>query len=303
MAQRIGRNTRGVRRQARAHGARQQIDRAREQGSAGMGLMLRMVPLSPDQLRRVLTACILGIAVAGVLGLARVSGATGLVADGIAHVAGNAGFKVRHVEVRGLSRLSRVLVDERALGQADLAMTRFDPAALREELLLLPWVRDARVSRQLPDRLVIDIVERVPHAVLARAGRSYLIDAEGVVLAPAGRDDGEGLLRLGGEGVQNRVGALARLLDRAPALRQKVAAADWVGDRRWDLTFETGQRLALPEGEQRAAAALISFARADGVHRLIGGDVVSFDLRNPPRLYMRVPGREENAAIELGAPG
>ena len=53
------------------------------------------------------------------------------------------------------------------------------------KVLALNWVKDARVSRQLPDTLVIDIVEREPHAVLRRADRLVLIDATG---AEAGLD-------------------------------------------------------------------------------------------------------------------
>ena len=37
----------------------------------------------------------------------------------------------------------------------------------------------------------------------------------------------------------------------------------------------------------------MSFARADGVHRLIGGAVVRFDMRNAPRMFMQVPGRAD----------
>ena len=40
-----------------------------------------------------------------------------------------------------------------------------DVAAIRERLLQFGWVKDARVSRRLPDTLVIDIVERTPAAL------------------------------------------------------------------------------------------------------------------------------------------
>jgi cell division protein FtsQ len=47
--------------------------------------------------------------------------------------------------------------------------------------------------------------------------------------------------------------------------------------------------LALPEGEIEAASALVKFARLDGQNRLLGGQVLAFDMRSPPRLYMRLP--------------
>ena len=92
---------------------------------------------------------------------------------------------------------------------------------------------------------------------------------------------------------QRQVEELGRLLDAAPALKPQIAAAEWVGNRRWNLKFKTGQLLALPEGEDEAASAFVKFARMDGQNRLIGGKVASFDMRDPPRIYMRVPGRAD----------
>jgi cell division protein FtsQ len=77
------------------------------------------------------------------------------------------------------------------------------------------------------------------------------------------------------------------LLDNASALKSQVSGATWIGNRRWDLKFQTGETLALPEGEAEAAKALLNFARFDGVHRLLGRDLIHFDLRDPDRAYFR----------------
>jgi len=92
------------------------------------------------------------------------------------------------------------------------------------------------------------------------------------------------------------------LLDVAPALKPRVQEAEWIGNRRWNITFKTGQVLALPEGDAQSASALVSFARLDGTNRLLGGKVTIFDMRAGDRIYLRVPGREaEAAAIKAGA--
>ena len=43
-------------------------------------------------------------------------------------------------------------------------------SAIRARLLRFGWVQDARVSRRLPDTLVIDIVERKPAAIWQNHG-------------------------------------------------------------------------------------------------------------------------------------
>lgn len=301
MARTNTRNTKGVRRQARAQGTSRKVRSARKQGQSILGRMLGLLPFTDEQLQRAFTVLILGGVVVAMVWVAQISGATAVVSDRFAHVASNAGFKLARVEVRGTQRMNSMLVHERAFGQRDLAMTRVDTHGLREELLELPWVKDARVSRQLPDLMVVNVVERDPHAVLRRADRLMLIDPTGVELEPISTGDASEYLLIEGPGAQSQVESLEILLNSAPALKGKVIAAEWVGNRRWNLTFDTQQRLALPQGDDRSAAALISFAQADGVHRLIGGEVASFDMRNPPRMYMHVPGRAERQELSMRA--
>ena len=293
MAQTIRRNATGVRRQAKAQGRQGQVRKARASTNSLFDGVVNALPFTESQWHRFFTSVILIGLAALAWFVAQVSGATLVVEEKFAQVAANAGYRVRHVEVQGTDRLNEMRVYETAIGREDLAMPLVDLDLLREELRSISWVQDARVSRQLPDGLVIDIVEREPHAVLRRADRLMLIDPTGVELEPIAPGEVGEMLLIEGEGAQSQVEALTDLLDSAPALRGEVKSARWVGNRRWDLTFRTDQHLALPQGDDRAAAALISFARVDGVHRLLGGKVVAFDMRNPPRIYMREPGRRE----------
>jgi cell division protein FtsQ len=293
MAQTIRRNAKGVRRQAQAQGRKGQVRKARAAGRSLFGRIMDALPFTEDQWHRFFIVVIFATLLAVAWVIASVSGGFVIAGERFAEASANAGFKVGHVEVRGTERLNEMRVYEKAIGRSELAMPQVDLDKLRSELLGISWVKDARVSRQLPDTLVIDIVERQPHAVLRRPDRLVLIDKTGAELEPISASDARDMLVISGEGAQSQVEALDVLLDAAPALRPQVVAAEWVGNRRWNLTFGTDQRLALPEGPERAAAALISFARADGVHRLIGGEVVAFDMRNPPRIYMRVPGRAD----------
>ncbi|MBH5323275.1 cell division protein FtsQ/DivIB [Aurantiacibacter sediminis] len=299
MARTVTRKAKGVRRQARAQGTSRKVRSARSKGQSIIGRALSMLPFTEEQLHKAFTVMILGGALAAAIFIANISGATAVASDRIAHIASNAGYEVQHIQPNGIERMNVQTVYERALSQQNLAMTRVDLAGLREDLVELPWVRDARVSRQLPDTLVIDIIEREPHAVLQRPDRLMLIDDTGVELEPIGRSAASEYLLIAGPGAQDRVEDLTALLDSAPALQSQIKAAEWIGNRRWDLTFVTDQELALPEGEDRAAAALISFAQADGVHRLIGGQAASFDMRNAPRMYMNIPGRSEQQELAM----
>ncbi|MFO6445744.1 cell division protein FtsQ/DivIB [Erythrobacter sp. NE805] len=290
MAQQIRRNgTPGVRRAARAQSRAVTARKARGSASGVVDKAMGVLPFTEEQWSRIWLAAIIGGTVAVAFVIASLAGVPALAQAQVAKIAADAGFEVRHVRVTGTARMDEQQVYARALATRNQAMPDVDIAALREELRALPWVKDARVSIQLPHTLAIDIVEREPHAVLEKPDRLVLIDATGVELEPIAADKAKGMLRLAGPGAGRQAKALESLLAAAPALAPKVEAAEWVGNRRWNLTFTTGQMLALPEGEVEAATALVKFARLDGKNRLLGGKVLAFDMRTPPRLYLRLP--------------
>ena len=275
---RVARSAPGIRRSAAAKGRTQKARAARNRTAGLMGRALALLPFTEGQLHKGFLALIFAALIAAAWTLASISGAAAVAGAQAARVAGDAGFRVRHVRVTGTERMNELAVYERALAQKDQPMPLLDLAGLRAELLALPWVADARVSRRLPDTLAIDIVERREHAVLAKPDHLVLIDAEGHTLEPIAPARAKGKLVISGPGAQRMVRDLDALLDAAPALKTQVAAAEWVGNRRWNLTFNTGQLLALPEGA-RAPAALVRFAKLDGANRLLGGRVAAVDMR------------------------
>ncbi len=295
MSQTIKRKGKSARKVAASRGKAQKVSQAKARTGSAVDAAIDFLPISEEQLHRIFLLVILGTAVAIAWLVASMAGVPGLATQQLAAVAADTGFEVRRVDVRGVKNLNELKVYERALAERDRAMPLVDIVALREKLLELSWVKDARVSRQLPDTLVIDIVERDPHAVLRKADKFVLIDSEGNELEPIPATKAKGKLVVSGPGAGREVAGLARLLDAAPALRPQVREAEWIGNRRWNLTFKTDQVLALPEGDKLASAALVSFARLDGTNRLLGGKVVAFDMRAGDRIYMRIPDRESDA--------
>jgi cell division protein FtsQ len=202
---------------------------------------------------------------------------------------GDAGFRVRSVDVQGIRRMDPRPVYEIALDQKTTAMPLLDVAAIRQRLLEYGWIKDARVSRRFPDTLVIDIVERKPAALWQDEDRLTLIDAEGVVLDRAPVSQMPDLPLLIGKGANSRAMSLDRLLSHAPALKAQLVSATWVGERRWDLSFQSGETVALPEGDQAATSALTRFARMDKSAGLLGRGILRFDLRIPGKMTVRLP--------------
>ena len=249
--------------------------------------LLATLPVSEATLHRIVTFSILaGVAGAG-FAVANMFGVPAAIGNSAAETAGRAGFRVEQIEITGLKRMDRMSVYAVALDQQSRAMPLVDLAAVREKLLRYGWIADAHVSRRLPDTLLVDIVERTPAAVWQDRGRLTLIDKDGVLLDPVDAAAIPDLPLVIGPGADKQAPAYQALLAAAPALKPRVRAASWVGNRRWDLRFDSGETLKLPE--DGAGAALLDFARRDGAHPLLGRGWVSFDMRDPAKLVARKP--------------
>lgn len=215
---------------------------------------------------------------------------------------GEAGFRVSRVDVTGIRNMDSAPVYQIALDQKTMAMPLVDVHAIRAQLLRFGWVKDARVSRRLPDTLVVDIVERKPAALWQDKHRLALIDSEGVVLDRVPVDQMPDLPLLIGAGANRREPELNRLLGAVPTLKPQLVSATWVGTRRWDLKFQSGETVALPETEKAAHAALVKFAELDKSTGLLGRGLIRFDLRQGGQMTVRLPpGVQPSGAAAPGA--
>lgn len=212
---------------------------------------------------------------------------------------GDAGFRVSGYQISGIHNMERGPIDaavneelSRAAaetGSARPSQALVDVGAIRRRLLHYGWIKDARVLRRLPDTLVIDIVERRPAALWQHKGQLALIDDEGVVLDRVPIDRMPDLPLLIGPGANAQSVQLQRLMDPVPTLKPQLTSATWVGGRRWDLNFQSGETIALPEGEKPAGKALRKFAQLDKSTGLLGRGVLRYDLRIPGKMIARLP--------------
>jgi cell division protein FtsQ len=249
---------------------------------------LDKLPISEKFIDRMVTVSAVGLVGTALVALALYAGLPGYVGTEMAQAVGRAGFQVKRVELTGLHRMDRLTVYNVALDQHSMAMPLVDLSKVRDELMQYSWVEDARVSRRLPDTLVVDIVERKPAAIWQHNQKLSLIDPKGVVLERVDPNAIPNLPVLVGQDANRQASQLTNLMGKAPALKSGLASATWVGNRRWDLHFESGEVLALPEGEDASVNALRRFARIDGTERLLGRGFSRFDMRDPSKMVVRM---------------
>ena len=250
--------------------------------------MLEGLPIGADTIRRISAWILMGMLLALALALAAVFQVPQLIGTAAGEAVGQAGFAVKQVEIKGLNRMARLPVYNVAYDQNSMAMPLVDLEGTRERLLRFGWIEDARVYRRLPDTLVVDIIERTPSAIWQHKQQLSLIDRTGVVLEPVKLDQMPDLPLVIGPAANRHATGLGRLLAGTPELKPMIEGATWVGGRRWDLRFQSGEVLALPEGQEAAQKALAKFARMDKSVQLLGRGLVRFDMRIPGKFIVRV---------------
>jgi len=98
-------------------------------------------------------------------------------------------FAVREVVVRSRGRLAPDALRAAAGIESGMSIWDVDAPGAVARLRRRPWVRSARVTRELPHRVVIQVREYRPAAILTLAGRLYYVAPDGRVFADVAPED------------------------------------------------------------------------------------------------------------------
>jgi hypothetical protein len=116
-------------------------------------------------------------------------------------------FRIAQVDVLGTHNDALIREIQR-MGMQGQNVFLVNVAGLSERIDAIPLVSSVSLSRQLPNQLVVSIVERTPALLWQTAHGTYSIDGQGVVIAPAAQTAGADHLQTvvnitSGSGVKN----------------------------------------------------------------------------------------------------
>ena len=89
-------------------------------------------------------------------------------------------FKVREVRVKGCRHTSRSEIIGTLELKPDQHLLSVDLESIRQRLKRHHWIRDAEISRELPDRLIVDVHEQEILGVV-NLGADYYVNTEGIL--------------------------------------------------------------------------------------------------------------------------
>ncbi len=179
---------------------------------------------------------------------------------------------------------------------------RLDLAALRATIAQIDAVASADLHIRKGGILQVTVTERQP-AILWRTGSGLeMLDPTGhrvaTLLDRSARPD---LPVIAGEGADARVAEALEILDAARPIHARIRGLVRVGERRWDIVLDRGQRILLPEtGQVEAVLRVIALDQAED---MLGRDLTVVDLRNTNRPTIRLAAQGGQDELETKVAG
>ncbi len=236
-------------------------------------------------------------------------GAYGLVLSGgwrtaVDGVTAGFGFTVASIEIQGLAQADSTEISDRIDVSETSSLLMVDAEKARARIAEIPWVADVQVKKLYPDRIVVNLTERLPFALWQDDGKVKVVDKTGAVTSEVLETRNAGLPLVVGQGANRRVVEAVELMNSVPTIRAKIRAAVLVAERRWNLVTTDGIEILLPE--ENPGVALARVAQLQDTKKLLERDLVAVDLRVPDRLFVRLSdgaadARREQMRLKTGA--
>ena len=197
-----------------------------------------------------------------------------------------AGFGIKAVTITGTHALAEGEILTLAGIGPQRSLAFLDVADIRSRLKAIPLIKDASVTKLYPDRLLLEIEERVPYALWQKEGVVSIVAADGTPIDDMKDARYQGLPMVVGEGANARLPEYVGILERSGELRNRVRAGLFIAGRRWTLKMDSGIEIALPERDPASAVARLAALEHDG--HILEKDVTQLDLRVPGRVSARL---------------
>jgi cell division protein FtsQ len=173
-------------------------------------------------------------------------------------------FSIKEISVRGVKELTEkdILAMAKIRMRSNILSVNTDVVAKR--ISANPWIKSVYVGRELPDRLVLEVHERTPIALVKQAGSLYLMDVDGFVFKKLSRADEVDLAILSGVDVRAKspsvlVGEALKLLERLSTADQHTflgEVSEIHVDEVFGLSILTDKGLHLKLGRENFAGKL-----------------------------------------------
>lgn len=201
-------------------------------------------------------------------------------------VTARTGFAVDQVKVIGNRETSEIDVLDRLELDGWTSLIGMNADAARERIASLPWVSSVSVRKTYPDMIEVKLDERQPFAIWQENGQLAVIESSGKVIASYRPGSFPELPVVVGEGAERAAAFMLSRMEAYPDLKRRARVFIRVAGRRWDIRFDTGVVVRLPEFGVGDALAQLQAMQDE--RDILAKDIASLDLRLSDRIVVRL---------------
>ena len=215
------------------------------------------------------------------------------------YVLSDPAFRVHDMVVRGC----REVTEQEVIAGAALApgqnLFSISLQKVAHRIEKNPWVKEVRIGRELPNRLVMEVQERVPLALVEKNHRFKIVDRDGIIFKDLGRNDNSDLPILTGcykdeVVVQSDLfGKTLALLTYLSDTKHNVIGYDNISELNLDEIFglsiitNTGFCLAMGFDDYQNKLRFLPSVLEGLRKRSVSMGLLHIDLRDPAKVTVR----------------
>ncbi|MCE2687478.1 MAG: cell division protein FtsQ/DivIB [Rickettsiales bacterium] len=111
-----------------------------------------------------------------------------------------------------------------------------------------PWINSVEVRRNLANILEVKITEYQPFVIWQDDKQKYIADKTGHMIKIDNQEESfDSMIIISGDKAYENIDSLFNIFVSNPELGAKIYSATWIGNRRWDIRFDNGVLVKLPE--------------------------------------------------------
>ena len=168
----------------------------------------------------------------------------------------------------------------------NLSTVLFSVHDLKKELENIDCVENVNIRKIFPFKMKMDVSYKIPMAIWQKKQKFYFMAATGEVMKIRNNKNIDKFVLISGNNTPENVMSLLKFIAKDKEIYNKISMAVWVGDRRWNIIFNNGTKLMLPEDSPENA--WVKFRQLQQAHKNFKNFKYKvIDLRIASKIYVQ----------------
>ena len=156
-------------------------------------------------------------------------------------------FTITSIETIGRERSSKSDISKILKQYQKKSLLSLDLNYIQSDLEKVTWIKSVIIRRILPNKLSLTIEEFSPQAIWVRGKDRFVLDKDGNAIERISNDQFQNYFTIKGPQADLNLMKLLEDLENFPEIYNQIDYANFIGRRRWDLHYQGGVRIMLPQ--------------------------------------------------------